>query len=291
MPDILKFSDPTPARYFTTHDGLRLAYRDSGGDGPALLCLPGLTRNMDDFRSVASRFADEARIVRLDPRGRGISDHAPDYHSYSIEDETRDALELLDHLRIPEVAILGTSRGGLIALHIAKLAPDRLTGVCFNDIGPEIETKGLAEIAAYIGRDPGLKNHEEAAAALPTMMAPAFKNVSEEDWRAFSHSLWQQGPDGLTIRYDRRLSDAFADQARAIPQASTAWDAFDALAGKPVAVLRGENSIILSEDTLAEMRRRRPDLHVAEIPDRGHVPFLNEPQSQELLRDFIERLT
>ena len=58
---------------FTTDDGLQLAYDDTGAGHP-LLCLAGLTRNMDDFDPVVARFSDRARIIRLDSRGRGRSD-------------------------------------------------------------------------------------------------------------------------------------------------------------------------------------------------------------------------
>jgi hypothetical protein len=38
------------------------------------------------------------------------------------------------------------------------------------------------------------------------------------------------------------------------------------------------------------MRTRRPDMALTIVPDRGHVPFLDEPQSRDAIRGFIERL-
>ena len=60
-------------------------------------------------------------------------------------------------------------------------------------------------------------------------------------------------------------------------------------AGVPLAVVRGANSDLLAAETVARMRERRPDLIVAEVPDRGHVPFLDEPEALAALAALIER--
>ena len=112
-------------RNVTTADGLTLAYDDQGAGVP-LLCLAGLTRNMDDFEPVLETFGDRARIIRLDSRGRGASDFAEDVMTYSVVQEAADALALVDHLGLDKVAILGGRaaeryragyRRGRVALH------------------------------------------------------------------------------------------------------------------------------------------------------------------------------
>ena len=131
---------------FTTADGLTLAYDDQGAGVP-LLCLAGLTRNMDDFEPVLETFGDRARIIRLDSRGRGASDFAEDVMTYSVVQEAADALALVDHLGLEKVAILGTSRGGLLAMTLAFQHKHRLAGVLLNDIGPDIDADGLRSVS------------------------------------------------------------------------------------------------------------------------------------------------
>jgi len=138
------------AMKFTTSDGLSLAY-DDAGTGVPVLCLCGLTRNMSDFDDVAAQIGDRVRLIRMDYRGRGASDYAEDYSTYSIPVEARDALELLDHLGLDKALILGTSRGGLIGMLLAMLAKDRLLGVILNDIGPKLEEEGLTQIMGFLG--------------------------------------------------------------------------------------------------------------------------------------------
>lgn len=285
-----KLAEPRPRPpeplYFQASDGLRLAYRDEGSGTP-LLCLAGLSRNMADFDFVARDFADRARIIRLDTRGRGASDHDPDYLNYNLLREGRDALDLLDHLGIEKAAILGTSRGGLIALVLARGHGERLTGVCLNDIGPAINPEGLAFIFGYLGVLPSYRSYEEAADGLVVTTATRFPGVPRSRWRLHAERVWQETPEGLALRYDKNLRRSLLEQS-ATGTIEDLWPFFDALAGKPVGLIRGEHSDILSAETAAEMRRRRPDMIYAEVPRRGHVPFLDERESRHAVGAFLQ---
>jgi len=275
-------------QYFNAGDGLRLAYDDKG-QGTPLLCLPGLTRNMDDFEPVVDAFADKARIIRLDFRGRGGSDYG-DPMTYTIPQEAQDTLALLDHLGLEQAAILGTSRGGLVAMAIAGTVPGRLSGAILNDIGPEIMPEGLAYIMDYIGRAPRQTTLAEVAAAFPIFYADSFRNVSEATWAAMARRLYRQEDGRLALRYDPRLRDAVAASFDPDAPVPDLWPLFDAFAGKPLGLIRGAGSNILSAETAAEMRRRRPDMLFAELEDRGHVPFLDEPECVDLIDRFLKAL-
>lgn len=268
----------------TAPDGTRLHYTDEGA-GPALLCLSGLTRTGRDF-DYAMPHLTGARVIRMDYRGRGQSDWA-DHLTYTPMQEGADALQLLDHLGIEKAAILGTSRGGLIAMGLAAAARDRLLGVCLNDIGPELDPRGLEVIMGYLGRNPAYKTHAEMAAAMPKLMI-GFDNVPAQRWLDEVQKHYTETERGLQITYDPKLRDA-VEAAGAVP-APDLWPFFDALEGLPVAVIRGANSDLLSAATVAEMARRRPDLIVAEVPDRAHIPYLDEPEAVDALRAFLEAI-
>lgn len=270
---------------FATPDGLRLAFDDQGS-GPPVLCLAGLTRNMADFDPILP-LTDRCRLIRLDSRGRGASDHDPDWRNYTVLREALDALALLDHLALERVAIIGTSRGGLIAMALAMHHRHRLTGVLLNDIGPVIEPAGLAVIKDYIGIRPRYADYDQAATGLQRFYAASFPHVPLPVWRAYAERVYRQAPDGLDLRYDPALRDSVLT---AITPAADLWPLFGALAGLPVAVLHGENSDLLSAATVAEMARRHPGLIAATVKDRGHVPFLDEPESVAVLHRFVAEL-
>lgn len=269
--------------HFTTSDGLSLQYIDHG-TGLPILCLAGLTRCGRDFDFVAP-YLSNYRLIRLDYRGRGGSDWARDAADYSVPRESTDVLELLDHLNLERVAILGTSRGGLNAMYLAATAHDRLLGVALNDVGPKLEKSGLDLICDYIGRRPNAKTFQQAA-ELRAKTAKGFDSVPLSRWLEEAERLYTQQPDGLHLRYDPKLRDAFmaAFDGGDLP---TAWPLFDALDGLPIALIHGDTSDLLSHDTVLDMKRRRPDMVLARVPDRGHIPFLDEPQAVAAIQEWI----
>lgn len=272
-------------QHFTTPDGARLAFRDQG-TGLPVLCLAGLTRTMGDFDYLRPHMPP-LRMITMDYRGRGASDWTG-AASYTVLQEAKDALALLDHLHIDRAAILGTSRGGLIGLLIAAIAKDRLLGLCLNDIGPVIERRGLQRIFDYVGRNPVYKTHAEMAAKMPTLMQ-GFVNVPVARWQAEVRLHYIETENGLKITYDPDLRAAFLAGFDG-PEIDL-WPLFDTCAGLPLGVMRGEHSDLLSVATVAEMRRRRPDMLFATIPDRAHIPFLDEAESLSLIHHFIAKLS
>ena len=196
---------------FTASDGLAIAF-DRSGEGPALICLAGLTRNRSDFNYVRPHLRGVG-VVRMDYRGRGASGWG-DPTSYSIAREARDTIELMDHLGIDRAATLGTSRGGLIAMTLAYTVRDRLTGIMLNDIGPVIENDGLTNIRDFVGLNPAQTTNAEAEVTRARLL-PGFSNLPPGRWAEEVRKHYVETPTGLKINYDPRLRDpviAAADQ-------------------------------------------------------------------------------
>lgn len=271
---------------FQTSDGVTLFYTDDATDAVPVLCLSGLTRNSTDFSYIDGLLPD-ARLIKMDYRGRGKSDWVADFTTYSVAREAQDALELMDHLGIEKFAILGTSRGGLIAMTLGAMCMDRILGVAMNDIGPELDAQGLAAIMVFLGRAPVWKTYAEAAAARSGVMA-GFANVPDSRWREEVEKQHHQTPQGLINTYDPKLRDAVeASSLQAIPDL---WPFFTAFAHVPVALIRGANSDLLSTESFARMQRELPDALAVTVADRGHIPFLDEPEALATLRAWIARL-
>ncbi|RED11793.1 alpha/beta fold hydrolase [Pontivivens insulae] len=272
-------------KHFQSSDGLSLAYDDQG-DGVPVLCLAGLTRNMDDFKPFMA-VTSGVRIIRLDTRGRGGSDHDPNpIEGYTLPVEARDAVELLDHLSLEKAVVVGTSRGGLIAMLLAMSVKDRLAGVLLNDIGPVLEDGALDVIKDYLGRRPAARTYAEAGAGLAQFYSASFPEVTAAEWAGHARAMYGQGEDGLTLRYDPALREAVM-AGGAVPDL---WPLFNALDGLPLAALRGAHSDLLSAETFAAMQAARPDMIAATVPGRGHVPFLDEPEAQAVLKGLMEKV-
>ena len=272
-------------RRFRSSDGLSLAYRE-WGSGPPLLCLAGLTRNSNDFGYLAAKLRG-ARIVAPDYRGRGESDWDPDPFGYTPAVEARDAVDLLDHLGLESAPVLGTSRGGIVAMVIAATERNRISGVILNDIGPVIERGGLERIKQFIGRSPESKTMEEAAQALAEESS-GFDKVPLSRWRQECQNRYRQAGDRIEITYDPGLRDSFLAALEAGD--ADLWPLFSSLNGMPTSLIRGTASDLLSAETAAEMLRRHPQMSVTEVPGRGHCPFLDEPECLAAVRALMAQV-
>lgn len=276
-----------PIGYFTAPDGRRLAYSDSGGAGPPVLCLAGLTRNHRDFAPLARHLSPRYRVIRLDSRGRGESAWADDPHAeYTIPVETGDAMALLGHLGLGQAAVIGTSRGGILGMGLA--AAGMVSALVLNDIGAEIETAGLRRIEDYVGRPPP-EEFDRAVDALIAANARDFPNLPRARWADHARAIYNVDENGrATLSYDPRLGEVVSASLVDAPETIPLWPLFQNVLKIPVLALRGANSDIVSRQTLVEMKAQHQNLVTLEIADRGHTPFLDEAPAFAAIDAFLE---
>jgi len=276
-----------------TVDGLSVSYRDypgsAGASASPVLCLHGLTRNSADFEDLAPRLAAHRRVLAMDVRGRGRSDFDPNWRNYHPGTYLADVFTLLDHEGMERVAVIGTSMGGILGMMLGAERPRALTGLVLNDIGPAIETAGLARIAGFVGKAAPVGSWAEAREQIKAINETALPDLSDEDWDRFARRLYTEDESGrLVPAYDPEIATAMAE-AGAAPL--DLWKVFDALADIPILVLRGETSDILSAETVSAMRARHRNLTAAEVPGRGHAPMLDEPVALAAIESFLRDTT
>lgn len=279
--------------YFSARDGLRLYARHYPAPGSTrrpVLCLAGLTRNSRDFHRLATVLAtpgeDGREVYALDSRGRGLSERDRDWKNYALLVELDDALDFMTMKDLHGAIVIGTSRGGLIAMLMAVLRPNAIAGAVLNDIGPAIEREGLARINAYVGRIPVPANWEEATRLVHDMNKRQFPAVPAEDWAEQARALFNDD-DGLpALGYDPNIAKAFSLAEGPIPEL---WPQFGALATKPVLAIRGEHSDILSTKTLDEMRARHRRLETFTVRGQGHAPLLRDAPTISAIQAFLQR--
>ncbi len=283
-------------RFYSSADGLNLFYRDYPGppEKTPVLCIPGLTRNSRDFDFIAGRIAATRRVVTVDLRGRGRSGYDPDIANYSVPVETRDVFQLLATLGLPRVIVLGTSRGGVIAMTMAAFKPDAIAGAILNDMGAMLEAAGLEHIYEIMRAPPRYAGWDEAAEGLKRGHAARFPNVPDARWLEFAHALYREREGRIVGDYDPEFPRAVLEGRGTNPRtdagAADLWKWFRALANAPTLVLRGENSDLLSAETLAAMQHEKQDLVAVTVKDRGHVPFLDEPEAVASIGTFLEAI-
>lgn len=277
---------------FTVRDGLRLYGRHYPARVPSsrrpVLCLAGLTRNSRDFGRIAtalSRHASTPRdVYTLDSRGRGSSEYDSDWKNYSVPAEMQDVIDFMTMTELNEAGIIGTSRGGLITLVLAAAQPGRIGAAVLNDIGPVIETQGLMRIAGYVGKMPLPKSWREAARAVLELSKRDFPDLGDEGAEALARQLFNEKNGKPAPGYDSKLSRCLSVLDGPMPQL---WPQFEALKHVPVLVVRGENSDLLSEATVAEMKKRHPNLTSVTAVKQGHAPLLWDAHSTNAIAEFF----
>ncbi|MEM1263810.1 MAG: alpha/beta hydrolase [Pseudomonadota bacterium] len=271
----------------TNADGLSLYAREFGpSDGRALVCLHGLTRNAADFELLAAALGPQQRLIAIDFRGRARSDHDPDWRRYKPPTYVDDVFCQLDSLAVGPAIFCGTSLGGLVSMLIAAREPRRLRGVILNDIGPVIEPEGLARIQQYTGTLAPLTSWDDAVEQMRDVYGDGLPDLDEQAWRALAERSCRVAANGApTLDFDPNIGRAIREIDMGL---GDPWTLFASLVAIPTLVLRGENSDILGHETVLEMRRRKPDLISVEVPNRGHVPLLDEPSSVAAIRQFIK---
>jgi len=280
-------------RFITVPDGLRLHVRIYGevNSGTPVVCLPGLTRNLLDFEDLARILAAapyHRRVVAISSRGRGLSDRDPQPARYTIPVEAGDVISVLDQLGIDSAAFIGTSRGGLILHVLAMTHLERIERLVLNDIGPVLETEGLRQIQGYLGSRPTPKTFSEAVDILRATHGAEFSALGSGDWEGMAHALYRETDGRLVADFDRAIAEQFcaADLSQPLPDL---WAQFGLLVEKPVMVVRGEFSRLLSRETVAEMARRHPGCSTVVANGQGHAPLLHLGGLAPEIGAFLER--
>jgi len=277
-------------RFIVVRDGLNLHYRDYPGscDGPPLLCLHGLTRNSRDFAELAERYSPRFRVLALDFRGRGDSDYDPVPMRYNPLTYAGDVIELLDQLAIGQAIFVGTSLGGLVTMTMGAIAPQRIAATILNDVGPDIDPTGIDRILSYVGKDMRFQSWDDAANAIAANYGAAFDCYTQEDFVKMARRNCRE--ENGEIRFDYDMAIAVPFQTGGPTPTIDLWPLFEALGRKPLLVVRGEKSDLLSAETATRMQAAAPDMTLTVVPGVGHAPELNEPEAVAAIDAFLDSL-
>ncbi len=253
-----------------------------------LICLPGLSRNTRDFADVGQALAANGRkVYALDYRGRGRSDWDPNWTNYSLPVEASDIALFLAQAALPRFAVLGTSRGGLHAMMMAAQIPREVfCAAILNDVGPRIELAALLEIRDSFAARRTYASFDEMAAALKSALVRDFPKIDDAGWLKFARQAGKVTAEGVIFDHDPALDKPMEAITADTPWPEL-WPLFAPLLDRPVLVLRGANSRLLTQGTLQEMAATHPDLSSLTIPDEGHAPLLWDSLSQRAIDDFL----
>ena len=247
------------------HAGLTLSYLNAGGDSQALIALHAHWFEGLMFEPLATALAPEWRIIALDQRGHGYSDHAA---TYTRDDYLGDIAALFAHLGLQKAVILGNSLGGVNAYQFAARHPERVRALIIEDIGAELSDDtsfALAWSGTFASRN-DLAEH----------IGPRFLPYLQDAFRQTS-SGWRLAFEPC----DMVASQGFLNGDH--------WE--DWLATTCLALLiRGRESIVSNEAQFEQMAARRSNTRLR-ILEGGHVVhFDNAEGFTEAVQTFLRDL-
>jgi esterase len=253
-------------RHRFQHDAATLSYLDAEGDGRIVIALHAHWMEGVTYAALAAALAPAWRVIALDQRGHGYSDHAG---TYTRDDYRGDLEALFAHLALEETAvIIGNSLGGVNAYQFAARHPQRVRALVIEDIGAVVADDtsfalpwgGVYETREALGQRVG--------ARFALYLEPSFRQT-REGWR---------------LAFDPR--DTVASQNSLNGDHWQDWLASDC----PALLIRGKDSRVTTQAHMEQMAARRRNARL-EILDGGHVVHMDNPAGfAEAVKKFLQQL-
>lgn len=262
------------------------------GRGLPVLALHGWMDHAESFAELAPRLTG-CHVVALDLSGQGLSSHRAAHASYNIWDDLPQIAGLLDDMGWADCVLLGHSRGAVISCLFAATQPDRVRAlVALDSLMPETNTATVVEtLRAYIEetRDQMARPPRVFASEDDYVHRRGLRNNAESVAQAFAHRALKAGPEGYTLRGDRRLYASSALRLRA----NDVEDVLRALRC-PTLVVWGREGLCARRPATAALARQAadliPDLTVAEVPGDHHFHMdpENAAATAAIIQNFLQ---
>ncbi len=244
-----------------------IAYEDSGGSGPLVVCVPGLGDVRQQYRFLAPALQRAGyRVVTMDLRGMGES--SAEWPDYSAAAVGSDIVALIDHLGARRAFVIGNSMAAASAVWVAAQIPDRIEGIVL--IGPFVRDMPTSWTTAALLKVAFVRPWGIAAwSAYYGSLYPTAKPADFEEYRAALRRNLSE-PGRLAALHAQLDASKAPCEAR-IPEVKA-----------PVLVVMGTKDPDFS-DPAAEAKLVAARLHaqLVMIDGAGHYPHAEMPDEVE----------
>lgn len=253
---------------FAEVNGQRLAYDDSGGDGPAVAFSHGLLMDRSMFAPQVRALSDRYRCISWDERGHGET--GPAAEEFSYWDSADDLQALLTALGVEQAVLVGMSQGGFLSLRAAIAHPSLVRGLVLIDSQAGLENPDhlpgyQAMLEAWIAQ--GLSD-DAAGAIAYLILGEGWPGTPEwiERWRALPRGGLATTFQALTSRDD--LTDRLSEIE------------------VPALVIHGDADASIPLERAQVLADGLPQAELAVIAGAGHASNLTHA---EQVNAYIER--
>jgi proline iminopeptidase len=260
-----------------------LFYVEVGEGLPCLVMHGGLGGDHSSLHPWLDPLGDVMRLVYYDHRGNGRSGR-PRSESITFEQLCADADALREHLGFEEIAVLGYSFGGFVALEYALRYPERISHLILLDTAPTFDYE--EEIEANARRKGATQEQLEAL--------DASAEDEGESWR-----LWKVIEPLYFCTFDADLAERVmgktvisveaADVGDAIIEG---WDLTPRLGeiSAPTLILVGRDDFVCPPSQAKIMHEGIPNSELAVFENSGHFTHVEEPEAFfDAVRGWLRR--
>lgn len=235
------------------------------GQGPLMLFFHGITSNSAVFGPLMAAFSDRFTTIAIDQRGHGLSDKPAT--GYEAADYAADIAALIRKLDRGPAILIGHSLGSRNSVTVAAHEPDLVRSVVAIDFTAYIEPASLDVLEARVnGGDQRFSDPAEVEAYLarryPNIPAPAIRTRASSGFHRVDDQLV---PLAAPAAMAQTVTGLRADLVPAFRDVT-----------RPVLIVRGGDSKLVSAEALAKTSALRPDLPVVVVPGADH--YVNEVQ-------------
>ncbi|MEQ8740184.1 MAG: alpha/beta hydrolase [Hoeflea sp.] len=233
------------------------------GSGPLMLFFHGITANSGTLAPLALRFADRFNTIAVDQRGHGLSDKPES--GYEAADFAADIVALIKKLDRGPAILVGHSLGSRNSVTAAAKNPELVRSVVAIDFTPYIEDEVFGALESRVNAGDQLFKDQDA---VETYLAGRYPNIPAPAIRIRAETGYQKVEGGL-----RPLASPSAMAQIASGLRADLTPAYRAVT-RPVLLMRGGESKLVSAEALAKTSSLRPDLPVVVVPGADH--YVNE---------------
>ncbi|MYA62043.1 MAG: alpha/beta hydrolase, partial [Dehalococcoidia bacterium] len=257
-------------------------YLDYGrADLPPMLLLHGMRDSALSWDIFARAMSEEYRVLSLDSRGHGDSDHAGP-NGYRFDRYVSDIESLTDHLDLDGMIIVGHSAGGRYAWSYAVRHPDHVRALVVVDIDPDpYNPQTASDLRASVAEPASWPTQDDFFAYLKTRRV----HTPEDALRKQVPAVAAQTMDGNYVwKADIRIVTEY--------ERPDLWESWGRISC-PVLLVRGRQSTLLTHETAVKMRASLPSsqIRLAELEGGGHWFYQDFPEAFEItVRWFLDDL-
>jgi len=248
---------PNSSDHFLAINGVRLYYKMEGSHGPPLLLLHGGFGSTNDFNAVIKPLANHFSVIAVDSPGHGKSAQAD---SLSYELMAFYISNLIDHLQLDSLYVLGWSDGGNTALLLASQLQDKIKRVM------------------VCGANANIQGYTEEVTIFLDQLSPEFATSEMQDWLS---DYLKNSPD------PEQWKKYVEDVKKMWLQETVVSDEKLGTIRQPALIVLGDRDLTRLEHGI-HMYRTMPNAQYCVLPNTSHFMFRERPrQLVNLAHDFF----